>query len=497
MAGLKSLAKDTAIYGLSSIVGRFLNYLLVPLYTAVLPVSSGEYGVVSNVYSFTALMLVLLTFGMETGFFRFANKTDEDPMKVYANSLISVGGVSLIFVLLCLVFLHPVANLMDYGNHPEFIGIMAVVVALDSFQCIPFAYLRYKKRPIKFATIKIFFIVSNIAFNLFFLLVCPWLEVHSPGLISWFYDPDYLVGYIFISNLICTALQMLFFIPELKGFAYRVDPKLLKQMVIYSFPVLILGLVGILNQTVDKMIYPFLFTDRQEGLVQLGIYNAASKIAMVMAMFTQAFRYAYEPFVFGKNREGDNRKMYASAMKYFLIFSLLAFLAVMFYLDLLRYIVNRGYWAGLSVVAIVMGAEIFKGIYFNLSFWYKLIDETRWGAYFSIVGCVVIVALNVIFVPKYGYVASAWASVAGYAIITILSFWIGQKKYPIHYDLKSIGMYILIAAVLYIIGEQVPIQNVILRLAFRTVLILLFIAYIVKKDLPLSQIPLINRFIKK
>ena len=497
MAGLKSLAKDTAIYGLSSIVGRFLNYMLVPLYTAALPASSGGYGVVSNVYAFTALMLVLLTFGMETGFFRFANKSGEDPMKVYANSLLSVGGVSLIFVLLCLLFLQPIANLLDYGNHPEFIAMMAMVVALDSFQCIPFAYLRYKKRPIKFAAIKLLSIIGGIGLNLFFLLLCPWLNVHFPATVSWFYDPDYLVGYIFISNLIISAVQMFFFIPELRGFAYKLDKALLKRMIVYSFPVLILGLVGILNQTVDKMIYPFLFEDRQEGLVQLGIYAATSKIAMVMAMFTQAFRYAYEPFVFGKDREGDNRKMYAAAMKYFLIFSLLAFLAVMFYLDLLRYLVARGYWEGLGVVAVVMLAEICKGIYFNLSFWYKLTDETRWGAYFSLIGCAIIVVMNIVFVPVYGYIASAWASVAGYGVIMLLSYWMGQKKYPIQYDLKSLGLYILLAAVLYVIGEQVPISDLVLRLAFRTVLLLLFVAYIVKKDLPLSQLPVINRFIKK
>ena len=491
MAGLKSLAKDTAIYGLSSIVGRFLNYMLVPLYTAVLPASSGGYGVVSNVYAFTALMLVLLTFGMETGFFRFANKSGEDPMKVYANSLLSVGGVSLIFALLCLLFLQPISNLLDYGDHPEYIAMMAIVVALDSFQCIPFAYLRYKKRPVKFAAIKLLSIGGGIGLNLFFLLGCPWLNVHCPATIAWFYDPDYLVGYIFVSNLIISVVQMFFFIPELRGFAYKLDRVLLKRMVVYSFPVLILGLVGILNQTVDKMIYPFLFEDRQEGLAQLSIYAATCKIAMVMAMFTQAFRYAYEPFVFGKDSEGDNRKMYAAAMKYFLIF------AVMFYLDLLRYLVAKDYWEGLGVVSIVMLAEICKGIYFNLSFWYKLTDKTYWGAYFSVIGCVIIVVLNILFVPVYGYLASAWASVAGYAVILLLSYWIGQKEYPIRYDLKSLGLYVLLAVVLYVIGEQVPIPNQVLRLAFRTVLLLLFIAYIIKKDLPLSQIPVINRFIKK
>lgn len=496
MAGLKSLAKDTAIYGLSSIVGRFLNYLLVPLYTAVIPASTGGYGVVSNVYAYTALILVFLTFGMETGFFRFANKSGEHPEKVYANTLIFVGGLSLIFVILCMLFLHPISALLEYPNHPDYIAMMVLVVALDSFQCIPFAYLRYKKRPIKFASIKLFNIVGNILLNLFFLLLCPWLDVHAHQLVSWFYRPEYLVGYIFVSNLIMSLVQMFFFIPELRGFSYRVDKVLLKQMISYSFPILVFGVVGILNQTIDKMIYPFLFDDRQEGLVQLGIYSATSKVAMIMAMFTQAFRYAYEPFVFGKNKEGDNRKMYSAAMKYFFIFSLLAFLAVMFYMDILRYMVARDYWEGLSVVAIVMGAEIFKGIYFNLSFWYKLTDETQWGAYFSIIGCAVILALNIWLVPTYGYVASAWASVAGYGVITLLSYIIGQKKYPVSYPLKDMVVYLILAAVLFVLSQEVIISNVGLRLVFRTLLLLIFIAYILKKDLPLKTIPFVNRFVK-
>lgn len=496
MAGLKSLAKDTAIYGLSSIVGRFLNYLLVPLYTAVIPASTGGYGVVSNVYAYTALILVFLTFGMETGFFRFANKSGEHPEKVYANTLIFVGGLSLIFVILCMLFLHPISSLLEYPDHPDYIAMMVLVVALDSFQCIPFAYLRYKKRPIKFASIKLFNIIGNILLNLFFLLLCPWLDVHAHQLVSWFYRPEYLVGYIFVSNLIMSLVQMFFFIPELRGFSYRVDKVLLKQMISYSFPILVFGVVGILNQTIDKMIYPFLFDDRQEGLVQLGIYSATSKVAMIMAMFTQAFRYAYEPFVFGKNKEGDNRKMYSAAMKYFFIFSLLAFLAVMFYMDILRYMVARDYWEGLSVVAIVMGAEIFKGIYFNLSFWYKLTDETQWGAYFSIIGCAVILALNIWLVPTYGYVASAWASVAGYGVITLLSYIIGQKKYPVSYPLKDMAVYLILAAVLFVLSQEVIISNVGLRLVFRNLLLLMFIAYILKKDLPLKTIPFVNRFVK-
>ncbi len=496
MAGLKSLAKDTAIYGLSSIIGRFLNYLLVPLYTIKLSAASGGYGVVTNIYAMTALLLVVLTYGMETGFFRFANKKDEDPLKVYSSTLITVGGSSVLFVLFCLVFIEPIAGFLGYADHPEYIAMMAIVVALDAFQCIPFAYLRYRKRPIKFAGIKMLFVVSNILLNLFFLVLCPWLNAHSPETISWFYDPGYGVGYVFLANLICTSLQMLFFVNELRGFQYVLDKALIKRMFSYSFPILILGLAGILNQTVDKIIFPFLLDNANEARVQLGIYGAASKIAMVMAMFTQAFRYAYEPFVFGKEKDGDSRQTYASAMKFFVIFTLLAFLAVMFYMDILRYIITPDYWPGLKVVPIVMAAEMFMGVYFNLSFWYKLIDETRWGAYFSLIGCIIIVLLNIIFVPVYGYIACAWAGLAGYFTVTILSYFVGQKKYPINYDLKGIGLYVLLAAVLYVASVFIVPENVVFRLLFRTGLLFVFITFIVKKDLPLKQIPLLNHFIK-
>lgn len=497
MAGLKSLAKDTAIYGLSSIVGRFLNYLLVPLYTVKLSAASGGYGVITNMYSITALLLVVLTYGMETGFFRFVNKHDENPTVVYSTTLISVGGSSLIFTLLCLLFLTPISNFLGYGQNPEFVAMMALVVALDAFQCVPFAYLRYKKRPIKFAAVKFLFIIPNILLNLFFFVGCPWLLTHFPASVSWFYNPSYGVGYAFLANLICTVIQQFAFIKEMTGFKYTFNKVLWKKMMIYCFPILILGIAGILNQVVDKIIFPFLFEDQTKANVQLGIYGAASKVAMVMTMFTQAFRYAYEPFVFGKNKEEGNKKLYADAMKYFIIFSLIAFLGVMLYLDIFRYIIAKGYWEGLDVVWIVMIAAILNGVYFNLSFWYKLIDKTIWGAYFSGIGCFLIILLNVIWVPKYGYIACAWASLVGYAVVTVVSYVVGQKKYPIDYDLKGIGKYVLLTTVLYIASEYIKIDNIFLRLFFKTILFSIFIAYIVKKDFPLKNIPLVNRFVKK
>lgn len=481
MAGLKSLAKETAIYGVSSIVGRFLNYLLVPVYTIALPASSGGYGVVTNIYAWVALILVLLTCGMETGFFRFANKGQDDPMRVYSTTLLSVSIGSLVFVALGLLFLEPIAGWLEYGEHPWYVGMMMIVVAMDAIQSIPFAYLRYKKRPIKFAALKLLFIFLNIALNLFYYVILKGNDV----------------GYAFLFNLICTSVVMLCMIPELRGFTYVLDRELLKRMLRYSLPLVILGVAGILNQVADKIIFPFVYPDEAEATVQLGIYGAASKIAMIMAMFTQAFRFAYEPFVFGKSKEKDSREMYAQAMKFFIIFTLLAFLAVMFYLDILRHVIGRDYWDGLRVVPIVMAAEIFMGIYFNLSFWYKLIDETRWGAYFSLTGCTILILMNVFLIPKYGYIACAWAGFTGYGVAMLLSYFVGQKKYPIQYDLKAIGMYVLLAAVLYVTAEYVPIDNIYLRMAYRTVLLLLFVAYVVKRDLPLSQISILNRFIRK
>jgi len=464
----------------SSIVGRFLNYLLVPVYTIALPASSGGYGVVTNIYAWVALILVLLTCGMETGFFRFANKGQDGPMRVYSTTLLSVSIGSLVFVALGLLFLEPIAGWLEYGEHPWYIGMMMIVVAMDAIQSIPFAYLRYKKRPIKFAALKLLFIFLNIALNLFYYVI---LEGND-------------VGYAFLFNLVCTSVVMVCMIPELRGFTYVLDKELLKRMLRYSLPLVILGVAGILNQVADKIIFPFVYPDEAEATIQLGIYGAASKIAMIMAMFTQAFRFAYEPFVFGKSKEKDSREMYAQAMKFFIIFTLLAFLAVMFYLDILRHVIGRDYWDGLRVVPIVMAAEIFMGIYFNLSFWYKLIDETRWGAYFSLTGCIILILMNIFLVPKYGYIACAWAGFTGYGVAMLLSYFVGQKKYPIQYDLKAIGMYVLLAAVLYVAAEYVSIDNIYLRMAYRTVLLLLFIAYVVKRDLPLNQIPILNKLLK-
>ncbi|MBR5814490.1 MAG: lipopolysaccharide biosynthesis protein [Bacteroidaceae bacterium] len=495
MGKLQSLAKDTAIYGLSSIIGRFLNYLLVPLYTAKMSVESGNYGIVTNVYAWTAILLVLLTFGFETTFFRFASKENSDIKKVFSMSMQVVGALCAVFLLMVFLFLPAISSNLGYAQNPEFIGMMAVVVSLDAMQAIPFGLLRLQKRPLKFAALKLLFIGMNIAMNLFAFVLLPKLAASYPDIFGRMYDPHNQAFYVFFINLLCTSFITLFFIPELKMFRFTADRQLLKNMLGYSWPLLILGIAGILNLNADKIIYTYLVPG-QQGIEELGVYGASVKIAAIMAMLMQAFRYAYEPFVFGNSKDKDSKALYAKAMKYFIVMAMTAFLVVVFYMDIIRYIISPDYWEGLKVVPVVMAAEIFMGIYFNLSFWYKLNDETYWGAIFSFIGCAVLFAMNILLVPKYGYIACAWASFSGYFIAMLLSYFIGQKRNAINYDLKSIFIYTLLFAATYGISVANPIENSIAKMACNTVLLAFFVGYFIKKDLPLKSIPVIGKFFR-
>ena len=494
MGKLQTIAKDTAIYGLSSIIGKFLNYLLVPLYTAQLSAASGGYGVITNMYAYVALILVILTFGMETTYFRFTNKTHTDSQVVYSTTLISVSTVCAVFAALVILFIKPISSLMGYGDHPEWVWVMALTVAIDAFLCIPFAHLRQQKKAIKFASLKLLNIMVSILLNLIYFY---WMDGKD-------------VGYAFYINLVCTAMLAVCLITEYTGFRWTIDTKLLRTMLSYSWPILVLGIAGILNQTADKILFPYIYEgSHEEMLKQLGIYGACSKIAMIMAMITQAFRFAYEPIVFSGVKEKGQHEMYEQAMKYFIIFTLLAFLIVMGCLNvhddseylIVKYIVRKpDYWVGLKVIPIVMAAEIMMGIYFNLSFWYKIIDKTIWGAWFSGIGCAVLLAVNIIFVPKYGYMACAWGGVAGYGVAMVVSYFVGQKYYPLNYPLKSITIYVIIAVLLTMAMYYVPDAysfSPILTLAFNILCICCYVSYIIYKDLPLSSLPIIGKKFKK
>ncbi|MBO7603874.1 MAG: lipopolysaccharide biosynthesis protein [Bacteroidales bacterium] len=446
---IKSLAKDTAIYGLSSIVGRFLNYLLVPVYTYKIAASSGGYGIVTNLYAYTALLLALLTFGMETTLFRFSNKDGEDPRRVYGTSLKMVGIVALLFVVTVLVLVGPIAGAMGYADHPEYIGCMAIIVGLDAFQAIMFSKLRIDRRPLKFMALKFAFIIPNILLTLGIFLGLPLLFGSHPGLEATYHHYNNGVGFIFFANLACTAMVTFGFIPELRGLGLKFDGALAKRMLAYTWPLLLLSVVGILNQVADKILFPYLMPG-DEGRVQLGIYGACVKIAMIVALLTQAFRYAYEPIVFNGSRDKNSPETLADGMKYFIIFALLAFLAVVVYMPLLRHFIQPAYWEGLGVVPIVMMAEVFMGVYFNLSFWYKLTDKTWWGAIMSATGAAVMIGVNVLLVPRIGYWACAWGGFAGYGIAMLMSWIIGRRYFSVPYDAKAIAGFVLAAALIFV-----------------------------------------------
>ena len=482
---MKILAKETAIYGVSSIVGKFLNWMLVPLYTYVLQQQS-DYGIVTNLYAWTALLLVILTYGMETGFFRFINKEGENPRTVYTTSLITLFTTSLLFALACVLWQAPIASLIGYPSHSEFIAVLGVTVAIDAFASIPFAYLRYKKRPLQFAALKLLFVFLNIALNLFFLVLCP--KIQDWSIISSWYDPNYGVGYVFVANILATGIQTLFLIPAVvegvKGSKGIFSWDLLGQLLKYSLPLLVLGVCGIMNQTLDRILFPFLYTG-EDAQTQLGIYGACFKVAMVMMMFTQAFRYAYEPFVFAKHKDRESVAAYADAMKYYIIFSYMILLGMIVYLDLLKFIVAPSYWEGLRIVPIVLWTYIFQGVYFNLSFWYKLTDKTQWGAYFSLLGVAITFGLQVVFVPRIGYMASALSSTVCYLVIMLLSYLVGRRHLTIPYDLRRIGIYTLVIltllAVYYLLAHLLPMNDWI-KMGIGTILLIIYCGFFYRLD---------------
>ena len=485
---MKILAKETAIYGVSSIVGKFLNWMLVPLYTYVLQQQS-DYGIVTNLYAWTALLLVILTYGMETGFFRFINKEGENPRTVYITSLITLFTTSLLFALACVLWQAPIASLIGYPSHSEFIAVLGVTVAIDAFASIPFAYLRYKKRPLQFAALKLLFVFLNIALNLFFLVLCP--KIQDWSIISSWYDPNYGVGYVFVANILATGIQTLFLIPAVvEGFKGPKGSKgifswdLLGQLLKYSLPLLVLGVCGIMNQTLDRILFPFLYTG-EDAQTQLGIYGACFKVAMVMMMFTQAFRYAYEPFVFAKHKDRESVAAYADAMKYYIIFSYMILLGMIVYLDLLKFIVAPSYWEGLKIVPVVLWTYIFQGVYFNLSFWYKLTDKTQWGAYLSLLGVVITFGLQIVFVPRIGYMASALSSTVCYLVIMLLSYFVGRRHLTIPYDLRRIGIYtfviLTLLAVYYLLAHLLP-MNDWTKMGIGTILLIIYCGIFYRLD---------------
>lgn len=469
----KKLAGETAIYGMSSIIGRFLNWWLVPYYSFLFVPE--VFGVITNLYSYVAFFLVLLIYGMETSFFRYASKSDK-PEEVYSTSLISVLSTSLLFIFSISLLKNNIASLIGYSKHPEYILWLAIILGTDAFTSIPFARLRLNNRPIKFAFIKLVGIGLNITLNIFFLTICPKIYNSGSGtIINIFYSPETGVGYVFISNLISSVFTLILLMPEILNVKLKFDKKLLNQMLSYGFPILIVGLCGMINQNIDKILIPFLVPEEQNPMFQVGVYGANYKLAVLMNMFIQAFRYAFEPFFFSMKNSGNDKEVYRRVMKYFVIFGLFIFLGMVLFMDIIKLIIDPVYHEGLKVVPIILMANLFYGIYFALSLWYKLTDLTKYGAYMAFTGATISVLFNVLLIPFIGYFGSAIAAFISYFVMMTISFCWGQKYFKINYDLQTIGKYFAIALIIYLITFITNEQPLIIKYILHLILISLFI----------------------
>jgi len=422
---LKKLVSQTAIYGLSSVIGRLLNYLLVPLYTRYfLP---AEYGVVTELYAYVAFLVIVLTYGLETAFFRFSKKNN-DIKVVYSTALISLIVSSVIFVVLMFVCSSSIASWMGYAGHTEYIEWFAIIIALDAVASISFARLREQERAIRFVFVRLVNIFINIGLNLYFIVY-----------------QEFGIEYIFITNLIASIVTLVLLFPEMINSSWRFDKVLWKKMMIYALPLLIAGLAGMTNETIDRILLKHLLPNTEIAASELGLYGAFYKLSIIMTLFIQTFRFAAEPFFFAQEKEGGSRKIYADVMKYFTIIMAVIFLGVTIFYDIIKGFLGSEYHdeRGFLVVSILLLANLFLGIYYNLSIWYKLTEKTKYGAYLSVFGAIITLALNFMLIPIIGFVGSAWATLVCYFSMTVTSYYLGKRHFPIPYQVGRIGLYLL------------------------------------------------------
>ena len=451
MNPLKQLAGQTAIYGLSSIVGRLLNYLLVPLYTRYF--IPAEYGVVTELYAYVAFLVIILTYGLETAFFRFSQK-QYDKKLVYSTSLISLIVSSILFVVLMISSQQSIANWLEYPQNPEYIIWFALIIGLDAISAISFAKLREQRQAARFALVRLVNIFINIGLNLFFIIYCPYaLENGLPttDFVNSVYDPKVGVGYIFIANLFASGVTILMLLPEMTKSSWTFNTMLWKKMMWYAFPLLVAGLAGMTNETIDRILLKQLLPVGVDKMAAIGVYGAFYKISIIMILFIQTFRFAAEPFFFSQEKQHNSRKTYADVLKYFTILASLIFLSVMLYLDVVKHFIGSSFHSkeGIEIVPALLMANLFLGIYYNLSIWYKLTEKTGYGAILAIFGAVITLTLNIILIPKIGFIGSAWATLFCYFSMMIASFLIGRKHYAIPYDLKRVFTYIFLSFALY------------------------------------------------
>ena len=476
---IKKLAGETAIYGLGTIIPRLLNYFLVPFYTRVF--EQEAYGQITELYAWVALVLVILKYGMETSFFRYA-EAEKDSKNVFNTASGSLLITSLAFIITVVVLLPNIAHAIQYDGHREYILLLAFVVAIDTFNSIPFAFLRFKNKAKRFSTIMIVSVSVTVLLNLFFILFLPKYFGESIAEYEVFQGDNRII-FVFIANLIGSGVSLLLLLPELRSFQLKIDAKLLKKMLKYGLPILVIGLGIIISEVSDKILLRYFLTDKTTAHQQIGIYGANYKLAILMMLFIQMFRYAAEPFFFRESSKKDAKEIYSKVMTYFVIFTWLIFLGVTLYIDIFKYFIGPDYWVGLKIVPIVLAAKLFLGVFYNLSVWYKLTNKTIYGAVIALIGAIIIIVMNVLLIPKIGYMGSAWANFGCYASMMAISYIWGRKFYKVSYNFTKIIFYSVFAAGLYYLSVWVNITDYFLSLSFNTVLILtyLFVVFIIER----------------
>lgn len=456
MNPLKKLVGQTAIYGLSTIIGRLLNYFLVPLYTYQFA-NPKDFGVVTEFYAYASFLNVVLTYGMETALFNFSAKRERNPA-VYSTALFSLILTSALFLGSLTSVAQPVADLLRYPGHADYVVWMAWVIGLDALTAVPFARLREQQRAGRFALLKTVNILINIGGNLAFIGLGKW--AYDSNVSGWlgvagnWYDPSIGIGYVFIANLIASAATLVLMLPEILSARAWPDFTLWRQMLAYALPLLVAGLAGMVNETMDRVLLKYLLPEKT-AMAQLGVYGACYKISILMSIFIQAFRYAAEPFFFSHYKQTDARDLYALVMRWFVIACAFIFLGVMANIAWVQYFVGFNYRLGLAVVPILLLANLCLGVFFNLSIWYKLTEQTRFGTYLTLWGAAVTLALNVYWIPRIGYMGAAWATLVCYASMAVWSYILGQKFYKVPYDLSRMLGYPLLALAVYLWAAKI------------------------------------------
>lgn len=481
---LKKLAGQTVIYGLGTILPRFLNYFLTPILTrAFLP---AEYGINSELFAYISFLNILFTYGMETTFFNFNAKL-ENKEEVYNTALLTLLSSSVVFSLLLMLFASSIGELLSTPNavYPtRFIVWCIIIMATDAIMCIPFAKLRADNKPLHFSLLKLINVGINVGLTIYFISFCKAAyDAHETGFNAGMYNPEIGIGYCFIAMLIANIITLLLMSKQFTSLRFVINKELVLEMLRYTWPLIILGLAGMVNETLDRIILKKLMVDKAEAQVAQGIYGACYKIAILMTIFIQAFRFAAEPFFFGKAKDKDSKKTYAFVMKYFVIFCLVLLLGTLLNLDWIKYFIDEPYWGGLTVVPVLLMANLCLGVVYNLSIWYKLSGETKYGAVISVTGAVITIVINVLFVPYYSFVACAWATLAAYGGMMVISYLLGQKHFPIKYNIRALSVYVVLTVGFYCLSMiWAATQSLVIKIVLNNLLILLFVWLIYKLE---------------